>query len=164
MQACRQDGNKIPWAQFSQIKLFFSTWNIKSQKFFPIPLEFLHCVTPVKAMSQFYSCWCSYKNSRYLETDTDPLSRIEPYTPRASRKSSPSPMYSLCFIFKKGNKRWSELKLKLWMLWLSLSYPAITCIYPAIYLKSPWKDLPLIEANKQTKKSEKVTQKTGTHF
>lgn len=43
----------------------------------------------------------------------------------------------MCFNSQKGNKRWSELKWKLWMLWLSLSHPDITSIYPVIYLERP---------------------------
>lgn len=134
---------KIPWAHFSQIKPLFSTWNIKSQNKggFPFSLGLLHYVTPIKAMAQLYSSWCLYKNSRCLETDTDLLCRAEPYTPRVSRKSSPSPMH-LCFYHHTHEraltlKKWSELQWKLWMLWLSLSYPAITSIYPVIYLKRP---------------------------
>lgn len=128
---------------------------------FPFPLEWLHCVTPIKAMAQLYPCWCSHKNSRCLEIDTDPPLQSRALHTQSFKEIQPIshvltvllPSHTwMCFISQKGNKRWSELKLKLWMLWLSLSYPGII----SIILLSTSKDLPLIEANKQIKKSEKV--------
>lgn len=115
--------------------------------------------TPVKAMAQLYWSWCLYKNFTCSEIDTGPLYRVEPYTHRASRESSPSPVYLLCCYHhthgcaltlkkaSKGDQNWK------WSCGSSGS-PLHTLLSHLYILLSTWKDLPLIEANKQIIKSK----------
>lgn len=149
-RAYRQDGNKTPQAQFSHTKPLFSTWNIKSEnkRFFLFSWDYytvysnqshgtaLFILMLIQKFQMFRDWHWSPLQSRALHTQS--FKGIQPIS-RVLAVLLPSHTW-MCFNSKKGIERWSEPKMKLWKLWLSPSYPAITSIYPVIYMKRPTTD------------------------
>lgn len=169
MEAYKRDGNEIPWAHFAQIKLLFSTWNIKSQNkgfssFFPGITTL--CYFNQSHGTALFILMLIQKFQMFRDRHWSPM-QSRALQPRASRKPSPSPMDLLsCYHHThecaltlkkatKGDQNWS------WSCGCSGS-PFHTLLSHLYILLSIWKDLPPIEANKQIMKS--ASKKTSTHF
>lgn len=145
MQAYGRDGNKIPQAHFPQIKPLFSNWNIKSQnkRFFLFPRDYCTVLLQSKPRHSFTHPDAHTKIPDVQRQTLITLCRAVPWTPRASRKSSPSPMYLLCYYecaltlkkATKGDQNWN------WSCGCSGS-PLDTLLSHLYILLFTWKDLP----------------------